>query len=114
MKMENVWEQLRHILMYLCRKYEDKHIKIVGNQAKLVTANPFLEMVLLYFLAHLGHILKSVAAAAYATQIPIIIPDFQQFVCLSAWNNSTYTRSISVGFYTGSFYKNSTTCSIFG
>jgi hypothetical protein len=56
----------------------------------------------------------SVAAAAYATQIPIVILDFQQFVCLSARNNSTYTTSISVGFYTGGFYKNSTTCSIFG
>jgi hypothetical protein len=43
----------------------------------------------------------SVAAAAYVTQIPIVSLDFQQFVCLSAWNNSTYTRSISVGFYTG-------------
>jgi len=48
-KLENVWEQLWNILMYLCGKYEDKHIKTVGNQAKLVAANPFLEMVLLYF-----------------------------------------------------------------
>jgi uncharacterized membrane protein len=37
-------------LMYLYRKYEDKHTKkTVGNQAKLVAANPFLEMILLYF-----------------------------------------------------------------
>jgi len=47
----------------------------------------------------------SVAAAAYATQIHIVILDFQQFVFLSAWNNTTYNITISVGFYTGVFIK---------
>ena len=45
MKLGRLWKQFWHILIYLCRETENKHIKTVGNRAKLVAANPFLEMV---------------------------------------------------------------------
>jgi len=45
MKLGRVWKQFWHILIYLCRETENKHIKTAGNHAKKVAANPFLEMV---------------------------------------------------------------------
>jgi len=85
MKLKNVWEQLWHILMYLFRKYEHKHIKNCWEPSQIGSSKPIPRngFTLLYFSVHLGHILMSVAAAAYVTQIPIVSLDFQQFVCLS-------------------------------
>jgi hypothetical protein len=45
MKSGRLWKQFWHILIYLCRETENKHIKTAGNHANLVAANPFLEMV---------------------------------------------------------------------
>jgi hypothetical protein len=45
MKLGRLWKQFWHILIYLCRETENKHIKTAGNHAKLVAANPFPEMV---------------------------------------------------------------------
>jgi len=47
MKLGRLWKQFWYILIheYMCRETENKHIKTAGNHAKLVAANPFLEMV---------------------------------------------------------------------
>lgn len=45
-----MWKQFWHILLYLCRKTENKHTKIDGNHAKLVAANQFVEMVFTFLL----------------------------------------------------------------
>jgi hypothetical protein len=84
MKLGKMRKQLWHTLLYLCRKTEDIHIKTVGNHAKFVAANLFLETVLLYFSTHLEQIPMSVAVAAYATKIPLISLALQVLICMSA------------------------------
>lgn len=67
-------------------------------------------IILLYFSTYLRKTLMPKAVAA--TQISLISL-IQHFNCLSTWNNTTATRSIFVGFYTGDFYEHFSTSCIF-